>query len=126
MRLDFDIDTSEVEAALAKGRQKYAADVVTAVRNACREGAKVALEQHIYENRTGDLSSEINGEKVIITANGAEGEIVADTKYASYVNEWEESKVGTGFMDKAAEKAEQVLNEGLERATQNFESIVNE
>jgi|ERR1700722_2066651 len=58
-----------------------------AVSNACEEGAEEARTTHKYKDRTGNLTRSIKDRIIHIDALGAEGEIVAEAKYASFVND---------------------------------------
>lgn len=121
-----DIDISPLEDAWDAGTRRFHQSVFESVSSACAEGAAEALQQHIYQNRTGDLSDSIGvGDTFRLTSTLIEGEIVAGMRYASHVNEWEEGQAGVGYMDLAAEKAERVLDAGIEVASSVLENAVN-
>lgn len=61
--------------------------VTRAVQMACEEGASEARERHAYKSRTGNLESKTTGYLTVSGPDFAKGEIVADTDYASYVDE---------------------------------------
>lgn len=116
--LEYDLDVSELERAWRdRAVQGMNAGLATAVREACKEGAREAVNSHVYQDRTAQLTASIHGDEgFVITANGAEGQITAGETYASYVEAWERTQGELGFMDHAAAKAEAVLNEGIEAA----------
>lgn len=128
--------------------------IATAVFAAVDEGAEEARRTHRYQNRTGTLERETKGIHGVSTHGAAEGEIVADTPYASYVDggtepheivprnaqalRWEDGEgahfakrvqhPGTqpdGFMGRAYQKAERVLEREIENASRRVEEKLN-
>lgn len=122
-----DIDVSEVERAWNEAALPgLNAGIASAVREACKEGAREAVNGHIYEDRTTQLTASIHGDgEFVITADGAEGSLIAGEDYASYVDQWERTKSDMSFMDKAAVRAEQVLTEGIDSAAEEAERRFN-
>ncbi len=59
----------------------------TGVQKGVDEGAAEARTRHRYTDRTGNLTSKTSGRIITSTRGGAEGEIVADAPYASFVEE---------------------------------------
>ena len=57
------------------------------VQKGVDEGAADARAHHRYTDRTGNLTSKTTGRVITSTHGGAEGEIVADAPYASFVEE---------------------------------------
>ena len=57
------------------------------VQKGVDEGAAEARTRHAYTDRTGNLTGKTSGRVITSTHGGAEGEIVADAPYASFVEE---------------------------------------
>lgn len=121
-----EIDTSEVDAVIEKGAREFHKDMLETVQRACVEGAQEARDKHVYENRTGDLTDSIGvGNRFRVTEKVIEGEIVATMKYASFVDEWESTQTADTYMEKAAQKAQRVLEAGIEVATVKMNHAMN-
>jgi hypothetical protein len=120
MGIVIDLDISDIESAWrGEGMRGLNAGIATAVREACLEGAKEAVNTHLYQDRTTQLTASIHGDEAfILTDRGAEGQITAGEEYASYVDAWESGQVGESFMDRAATKAETVLTAGIDEAAE--------
>lgn len=126
MSISIDFDFSELNGIAAEANQGLHAGITSAVKEACLEGAKEAVNSHVYQDRTAQLTASIHGDEfLIITPTGAEGQITAGEEYASYVNKWEQDNGSPGFMETASAKAEEVLQEGLARAVEDFEARLN-
>jgi hypothetical protein len=78
---------ASIEEGWAKMRAALADGIKLAVQNAVREGAQEARQVHRYKDRSGNLTRSIRGTLVSYDRDGAVGEIAADAKYASFVEE---------------------------------------
>jgi hypothetical protein len=123
---DIEIDISGLEAAWGSGVQALHAGAATAVDVACREGAREAVNSHLYQDRTAQLTASIHGDEgLTLTADGAEGQITAGEDYASYVDGWERGQREFGYMDLAHDKAEAVLSREMESGISSAEAKIN-
>lgn len=97
-----------------------------AVRDACADGAREAVNSRLYQDRTAQLTASIHGdEPVAVLSDGAEGTITAGETYASYVSNWERTKTELSFLDHAEAKAESSLTEGISKAAEAAERAFN-
>lgn len=79
--------TLEISTSFSLAQSVILDGVGPAVRTACVEGAAEAIRVHTYKDRTGTLTRSITGELTFASRGKAEGEIVAATPYAKYVEE---------------------------------------
>lgn len=126
MDIDIQIDTSDLERTWQLNVQLLLGDMEPAIQHACEEGAREATNTRIYQDRTAQLTGSIHGDGPITrTVDGVEGSINAGEEYATYVNEWESGQIGDGFMDRGANKADEVLRREIWFAFQQFERRMN-
>lgn len=79
------LDLAGLSAMAGRVQAGLDAGCTRIVAAAVREGAAEAVRVHQYRDRTGNLTKSIHGEMTFATKGSAEGEIVADAKYASFV-----------------------------------------
>lgn len=86
MGVTFDLDLSDLKPALDKLGTNIGRACLTSVRSAIDYGGHLARGTHRFETRTGNLEAHTGGQVLATSLYETEGEIFADTRYASFVD----------------------------------------
>lgn len=106
------IDGSACRASLATLEAGIRNNATQALATAVKEATKHATSTTLYNNRTGQLRANTTG-----TFFRLEGQLIANTPYAKFVEEGTSRQAERPFMQQARDFGEQVLSYGLEYFT---------
>jgi hypothetical protein len=114
-----DIDLSALEELAARADRADAVlgqGLARGVRRAVEDGIDEARRTHRYVDRTGNLTQSLDGRVTEVGPLHAEGEMVAETDYASYVEKGTRFARPHPYMAQARTKAKRVLQEEVQDA----------